>query len=51
MGVRSVVRGLLSDDELYVLIECRQCGKTVPSETDTCPACGATAFCRYEIPE
>jgi len=50
MGVRTVLEQLLSD-EMTVVVECRQCGTTVAPETDECDACGATAFCRYEIPE
>lgn len=51
MGIRTVFARLLPGDGVDVVIECRQCGRTVAPDTDDCPECGASEFCRYEIPE
>ncbi len=34
-----------------IIVECRHCGLTVSPDIDSYPACGATDFCCYEIPE
>ncbi|MEZ3143144.1 hypothetical protein [Halobaculum sp. MBLA0143] len=41
--------GLLSGDDAEVLIECRNCGRTLDEDTGACPACEATEFARYEV--
>lgn len=51
MSVRAVLTRLLPGGGSDVVVECRRCGTTVDPETDACPDCGATEFCRYEIPE
>jgi len=51
MGVRGIITRLFPGSGTEVVIECRQCGATVDPETDTCPECGATGFCRYNIEE
>jgi uncharacterized OB-fold protein len=51
MGVRAVLARLLPGDGTDVVVECRHCGRTVTPETDICPECGASEFCRYEIPD
>jgi len=30
--------------------ECRRCGTTVTSETESCPSCGHTEIAVYDIP-
>lgn len=32
-----------------VVYECRRCGTTVDSETETCPTCGADTIVQYQI--
>lgn len=49
MSIRSALSRLLSADGPEVVVECRQCGTTVGPETDACPECGQTDFCRYEF--
>ncbi len=51
MGLRTVLTRVLFETESTVIVECCHCGLTVSPETDSCPACGATDFCCYEIPE
>ena len=51
MGIRTALTQLLGDGGPTIVVECRQCGKTVSPETETCPECGAVEFCWYEIPE
>jgi len=49
MSLRSVLTGLLPGDTTEEVVECRQCGTTVETETGACPECGATEFSRYVI--
>ncbi len=51
MGLRTVLTRALFGTDPTVIVECRHCGLTVSSETDSCPACGSIDFCCYEIPE
>jgi uncharacterized OB-fold protein len=51
MSLRTALTQLLGDAGPTIIVECRQCGMTVTPETETCPECGATEFCWYEIPE
>lgn len=39
---------MLGDRE-YVVLECRHCGTTLESTTETCPVCGSDAVARYVI--
>jgi len=51
MSLRTVLTRVLFETDSTVIVECRHCGLTVSQEIDSCPACGATDFCCYEIPE
>ncbi len=51
MSVRTVITRLLPGDGTVVVVECRNCGATVESETEECPDCGTSEFVRYEIPQ
>jgi len=51
MAIRTVLTRLLGDTGPTIVIECRHCGTTVTPETETCPECGASEFCWYEIPK
>ena len=42
------VRRMLREPDTVVL-ECRHCGTTLESATDTCPVCDADAVVRYVI--
>ncbi|RKD85198.1 hypothetical protein ATJ93_4752 [Halopiger aswanensis] len=33
-----------------VVYECRHCGTTVDSDTETCPECSADAIAQHQIP-
>ncbi len=35
--------------ETAVVYECRRCGTTVDSDTETCPACESDAIVEYRI--
>jgi len=37
-------------DEPTTIYECRHCGTTVDSQTDSCPYCGPTEIIEYELP-
>lgn len=50
MSVRTVLTRFLQSDGPTVVVECRQCGRKVDPETDTCPECGAAEISYYEIP-
>lgn len=50
MGIRAVFTRLLPGDGTEVVCECRQCGTSVSTDTDECPACGSGEIQRYEIP-
>lgn len=41
-------RGLFGD-RVCVVIECRKCGTTLDSETDSCDACDTDEVVRYVI--
>jgi rubrerythrin len=41
------IRELLAVDQ--TIHECRHCGTTVASETETCPECGTNAISSYRI--
>jgi rubrerythrin len=49
MGLRSALSGFLPGDTTEEVVECRQCGTTIETETDACPECGGTEFSRYVI--
>ncbi len=51
MGVRTVLTRLFPGGQSDVIVECRHCGATMNSPGEECPECGATEFCRYEIPQ
>jgi rubrerythrin len=36
-------------DPAHVVHECRHCGTTLESATDTCPVCDSSAVARYVI--
>jgi len=44
-----IERLLSLGDQGEVVYECRRCGTTVDSETETCPACSADAIVQYQI--
>ncbi len=37
-------------DEPTTVYECRYCGTTLDSQTDSCPYCGPTEVVEYELP-
>jgi uncharacterized OB-fold protein len=51
MTVSTVLTRLLPGGGPEVVVECRRCGTGVSPGTEECPDCGASEFCRYEIPE
>lgn len=51
MSVRTVLTQLLLGEEREVVVECRQCGETLASGTNTCPQCGSDEIERFEISE
>lgn len=42
-------RLLSGGDDTEVLVECRNCGRTLDEDAAVCPACEATEFARYEV--
>jgi len=36
--------------ESTTVYECRYCGTTIDSQTDSCPYCGPTEVVEYELP-
>lgn len=48
IGMIETVKTLLfRGDGPGVVFECRQCGTTVESEDDVCPACGSEGIARF----
>lgn len=47
--IKRLVAGEGSAREPTVLYECRHCGATLDSETDTCPYCGPSETARFEF--
>ena len=43
------VRRILSRTREESVVECRDCGANVESETDICPRCSSTEIASYEI--
>ena len=50
MSVRTLLARFLSSDHTEEVLECRQCGTNVASDTDNCPECGADEIRCYRIP-
>lgn len=51
MSVRTVLTRLLPGDETEVVVECRQCGENLASDTDECLKCGSDEVERFQISE
>ncbi|WP_340674442.1 zinc ribbon domain-containing protein [Natrinema zhouii] len=40
---------IFGQSQHQTLFECRRCGKTVESDAEVCPECGADDIVRYEF--
>lgn len=50
MSVRTILARLLSTGKTEMVVECRQCGTNISSDTDECPECGSDEIGCYRIP-
>lgn len=47
--IRAIKQLIGTDERTDVVLECRDCGTSLGTESEHCPECGSDAVVRYEL--